>query len=98
MDLGGQECGYCGDAAVYNAEAMRWEHATDGDRVRVGGPGDLVSARHNRAGTQVLTVDLVDAEEEVDTTGWVASGSVDEVRLREVLQASVDRARAARGL
>lgn len=53
-----QECGYCGDAAV--KADFGYVHATDGDRVTVS-PGDMVSARHNRAGTPILAVDLVDA-------------------------------------
>lgn len=53
------ECGYCGGRAVKTGAGH--VHADAGDRVRVGGPGDLVSARHNRAGTPILPVDLVDS-------------------------------------
>lgn len=58
------QCGFCGGSAVYSTERSRWEHADAGDRVKVGGPGDFVSARHNEAGTQILTVDLVEADDE----------------------------------
>lgn len=54
-------CGYCLGRAVWVQGALRWEHADAGERVRVCGPGDFVSARHNQAGTQVLSADLVGA-------------------------------------
>jgi hypothetical protein len=50
------ECGYCGGEVIRTDEG--YVHADDGDRVRVSGPGDYVTARHNRAGTKVLTVDI----------------------------------------
>lgn len=58
------ECGYCGGRAVPAEDQPGWVHEAAGDRVRVGGPGDFVSARHNAAGTRVLSVDLVPAGQE----------------------------------
>jgi hypothetical protein len=54
-------CGYCLGPAE-KAE-IGYVHATDGDRVSVGGLGDMVSAAHNRAGTRINPVDLVEADE-----------------------------------
>lgn len=53
-------CGYC-DGDVVKA-AIGHEHATDGNRVTAG-PGDFVSARHNRAGTRVNPMDVVEVGE-----------------------------------
>lgn len=63
-DDGEMYCGYCGGRAVRDEQRLMWVHATAGDRVRVS-PGDMVSGRHNRRFTQVLTVDLVDADEDL---------------------------------
>lgn len=62
-----QECGYCGGRAVKGD--LGYVHAEDGDRVKPGGPGDFVSAGHNRAGTRINPVDLVDAEEPCERCG-----------------------------
>lgn len=65
------ECGYCGGRAVravdfeprdYEVSAQSWVHADSGERVRNVGPGDMVSGRHNRAGTKILALDLVEVE------------------------------------
>lgn len=58
-------CGYCGGKAIRSPD-MRdsfYVHAEDGARIKNIQPGDLVSARHNRAGSRVLAVDLVDDED-----------------------------------
>jgi hypothetical protein len=57
-------CGYCGGPVVQDeSDAEFAVHATSGDRVRRSGPGDYVSERHNRAGSAVLAVDVIDIEE-----------------------------------
>lgn len=56
------ECGFCGGRAVWHEDTLAWEHADDGERVRVGNPGDFVSAGHNRKGTRVNPADLVEPE------------------------------------
>jgi hypothetical protein len=57
------ECGFCGGRAV--KADIGYVHAEDGDRVKVGGPGDFVSAGHNRAGTRINPVDLIDADDDL---------------------------------
>lgn len=61
----GLVCGYCGGDAVESSLAgiPVMVHATDGERVANIGPGDFVSARHNRAGTPIMSYDLVKADE-----------------------------------
>lgn len=54
-------CGYCLDAVARDDDARRWVHTTDAPRVAPNGPGDLVSDAHNRAGTYVNPVDIVDS-------------------------------------
>jgi len=57
-------CGYCGGGAEPAESGIGYVHADTADRVRPGGPGDLVSARHNEAGTPVLACDLVERDDE----------------------------------
>ncbi len=59
-----KRCGFCGGVAVWDQARLAWVHADAGARVRPGGPGDFVSARHNEAGSVVLTVDLVDDDDD----------------------------------
>lgn len=64
-------CGYCGGRAVravdfeprdYDVAAHAWVHADAGERITDISRGDMVSARHNVAGSQILAADVVDAE------------------------------------
>lgn len=54
-------CGYCNGAVIDNPDGPGYVHADSGDRVKPNGPGDLVSGLHNRAGTRVNPVDIVEA-------------------------------------
>ena len=56
------ECGYCGGRAVWDGTKLAHVHVDAGDRVKVSGPGDFVSAAHNRARTTINPVDLVEVE------------------------------------
>lgn len=56
-------CGYCLGDALFNQDKTRWEHATDGERITNISAGDYVSAAHNRAGTKINAVDLIDDSE-----------------------------------
>jgi hypothetical protein len=57
------ECGYCGGAAVDNPDGPGMVHAEDGVRIASISSGDFVSAAHNRAGTRINPVDLVESGE-----------------------------------
>lgn len=56
-------CGYCLGWVIWSGERQRYEHATDGERVKADAPGDYASAPHNLAGTPVNPADVLDAEE-----------------------------------
>lgn len=71
-------CGYCGGSAVPGE--IGYVHGDDTVTPAVGGPGDMVTARH-RPGTAVLAVDLVDDDEEDGTSGAVPAGWFD-IRIR----------------
>lgn len=51
-------CGYCGGDVIYSPENAQYEHTDSGERITGITPGDFISARHNRAGTAVLAVDV----------------------------------------
>lgn len=55
-------CGYCLGRVTFDRDRMAWVHVDSGDRVTPNGPGDMVSAAHNRAGTRVNVVDVITEE------------------------------------
>lgn len=57
----GLSCGYCDGLIHYDPDTDAYVHSYDGARVTPGGPGDRVSARHNRAGGVVHPSDIVGA-------------------------------------
>jgi hypothetical protein len=64
------KCGFCGGRVIRDEDNWAWMHAQPGERVRVA-PGDYVSAEHNRAGTTVLNVDVIeDGGEPLVSEGW----------------------------
>lgn len=54
------QCGYCLGEVIPDPATLRMVHKDTAQRVTRNGPGDKVSTRHNRAGSVVLAVDLVE--------------------------------------
>lgn len=72
-------CGYCGGDVIYSTENVQYQHVDSGERITGITPGDYISARHNRAGTAVLAVDVErnderDAEPITDSAGYLSCG------------------------
>lgn len=58
-------CGYCFGIVIDNPNGPGFVHESDGQRVAVSGPGDFVSAAHNRAGSRVNPVDIIETVTDV---------------------------------